>query len=131
MHLSSQTTNKESSKGSRNPNSAVAARIRNKVEDFFQIRIMETVVSFYPDAATYRPLHRAKFRSGEDIAVTCSFGWSRESAFTHKDMEIEERFELRNGMVMVFGRALTSKWLHGIRPDRATGPPISVSMWCG
>jgi hypothetical protein len=61
-------------------NSAVVALIRGKVEDFFQIRDMNTGVSFYPDAASYSPPHTAKFRSGEDIAVICSFGCSQPLA---------------------------------------------------
>lgn len=115
--------------GIRNSRSPIVVEICRKIQHYFNMNVGNTVVSIYPSASSYRPFHQDRFRDEEQIAVIASFGGTRELIFQHLQFDSEECIAQQNGMLTVFGRALNTRWAHGILPEPGARPRLSVTMW--
>lgn len=112
--------------------SLTVSKICNDLTNYFDCKLLHTVMNYYENGEKYMPFHRDGEIANDPMTITIglSIGNTRNLSFLHEKTETEFDIPQRTGDVFAFTSVVNNKFKHGIRKDRKSiGPRFSVIVF--
>ncbi len=111
--------------------------IVKKMEQHFNVKVMQTRLNYYKDGNDWKPLHHDRHAYGEgkdkireDFTMGATFGATRALEFVHDETKLTFSFPQNNGDVFAFNADVNKKFMHGVpKIHKPIGERFSVIAW--